>query len=187
MFSLSTVTPASGQVVLTTEAKEHLRLLHNEDDRYIDGLIAVATQLMETYTSMALLSRTLKITYDSFEEKLILPIAPVTSVTHLKYYDANGSQQTVNSADYQYDLNAVPVELCRTAALGSWPTLDPERVRAIEIQFVTGYASLAAIPENFKLAIKMLVADMYWKRTSEAEPNSVKMAELLVYPFKLWM
>lgn len=189
MFSLSIVTPPVGMAVTTAEMKEHLRILHNEDDGYIEGLLRVATEEVEAFTSRALITRTLKVLYGCFNEQLILPVAPVSSITHLKYYDTNGTQQTVAGADYQYDLNALPVEIIKGKDLGTWPTTESEKLQPIEIQFVAGYASASVVPENFKLAMKMIAADLYWNRGNivvDVSKATQRAAELLVYQYRLW-
>lgn len=187
MFSVQAVTAATDRAVTTDEAKTHLRVTHDLDDRYIDGLIDVATVLVETFTNRALMTRTLKVSYDCFDEYLILPMAPVSAVSWVKYYDPDDTLQTLATNYYQYDLDATPVEVAETAALGYWPQTRAEKIAAVQIQFVAGYASRAAIPANFKMAILLMVADMYWNRTPQPAPSTITSAELLVYPYKIWM
>lgn len=179
-------------IVTTDETKDHLRILHTEDDTKIDMLIRVATVHVETFTNRFLLPQTNKITYDCFDEDLIIPYGPITSITHVKYYDTDGDIQTLSSLNYQYDLADTPVCIRRAPETYYWPTTEYARQSSVEITFVAGYASAAAVPDCFKLAVMMTVAELYWNRaatTEELSNSSMKLpstAELLVYPYKIW-
>lgn len=192
MFRVSTVTASTGQVVSTDEAKDHLRIIHTEDDSKIDALIRVATEQVEVFTNRFLLTQTKKITYDSFSEDLIIPFGPVSSISHLKYYDEDGALTTLNASNYQYDILDIPILISRAPETYYWPNTQSAKQSSVEITFVAGYGNASAVPDVFKLAIMMTVAELYWNRTSVTETissSSIRLpstAELLVYPYKIW-
>ena len=121
------------------EAKAHLRQTLTEEDTLIVALIAAARAHVETFTRLALVTRTLTWRFDAFPARgwLEFPVAPVRKVNSVKYIDTDGVQQTWSAASYRLDLASEPARL--TPAWGeTWPFARGV-VNAVEIECVAGY------------------------------------------------
>lgn len=93
---------------------------------------------------------------------LELPKPPLQSVTSVTYLDATGTPQTLDLSIYLKDLVTEPGRIY-LAPGKSWPPYLAQR-NSISIQCVCGYESADLVPEEIKLAIKMLVANFYENR-----------------------
>lgn len=184
-MSMKIVTPAAVDPVSKAEAKTHLRVDFDTDDDYIESLITAATAWIENRTGRQLVSTTLRQSWDTCPTipvnvtplqllgglwipgmevgPLSLMREPVQSVSWVKYYDADDTQQTVSSSTYWFDGDSTPP---RVVPKTQWPAIHPSRPGAFQVQFVAGYGDAGDAPEPLKLAVKWLVA--HWYETREA-------------------
>jgi uncharacterized phiE125 gp8 family phage protein len=93
---------------------------------------------------------------------LELPKPPVQSVESVIYLDPTGTPQTLDPSIYLTDLVTEPCRIYLRPGK-AWPPYLAAR-NTIAIECVCGYESIDLIPENAKLAIKMLVANFYENR-----------------------
>lgn len=150
--------------VSTADAQTHLRI--TGEDSYISGLVKAARQQVETYLNRALITQTWDIYFDQWQHTLRLPYSPVASVTHVKYYDLEGSEQTLASNLYYFINSAEPAEIVKKYNV-SYPDLEYGRPGAIVVRQVCGYgATGASVPQPIIHAIKLLVTDMYEQRSN---------------------
>lgn len=98
---------------------------------------------------------------------IVMPKAPLLSVTSIKYYDTAGVQQTFSSGSYTVDTNADPGRVYLKYG-ESWPSADRGHTSDWEIIFVAGYSASAtasvqraAVPEAARHAMRIMVADFY--------------------------
>ena len=91
-----------------------------------------------------------------------IPVAlqPLVSVSSVKYYDTNGTQQTVSTSHYWAITVSIPPKVAFDPTLFTWPNVQVGRPEPIEIRFVAGYASAAVVPYDLKRAIHLLAR--YW-------------------------
>lgn len=160
-LALKMVTPPAANVVTLEEVKDQARITYSDHDRMLDMYILGAQDKAEALLNRKLITQTWKWFIDTFEcETLRVPLSPLQSITHVKYYDTANVQQTISSADYEVD------------AAGIWPRLKPvsgkqwpstyDRLQAVEIQIVVGYgASGAAVPTSIKHWILAAVTEAY--------------------------
>lgn len=153
-----TVEP-TGTPVTLAEAKAQCRVLDDDEDALIEGLMAAATAMVEDYTGRSLTAQTWRLTLDEFNDRILLPRGPVQSITAFTCADSAGDAQTVSSALYVLDTDADPSAIVRQPA-ASWPT-PGQFVNPISITYVAGYA---APPPAIKHAILMLVANWFKQR-----------------------
>lgn len=159
-FTLDTA--ATDYPVSVEIAKQHLNISHTDDDQKISRLIKSATVQTENYLSRALMTQTWLYNLDEFpalDAPIAIPKPPLQSVTHIKYYDDNGDQQTFSSSLYTVDTSGFEGRVFLNYNQ-SWPTVRSIQ-NTIEIKFVAGYSSAALVPEDIKTAIMMLVATQY--------------------------
>lgn len=90
-----------------------------------------------------------------------VPLPPLQSVEAVQYYDFEGTLQTVDPAAYNVSLGT-PGRI-QPAYSKVWPIARPT-IDAVQIQFTSGYGDATTVPENVKVAIKMMVAHWYENR-----------------------
>jgi uncharacterized phiE125 gp8 family phage protein len=161
--------PAETPVSLS-EAKAHLRVDFSEDDTLIGSLIAAAVSHLDGYSgvlSRALVTQTWRADFMRWPESdriLRLPLAPVASVTSVKYFDASNVEQTLSaSGNYALLTDHIGPYLRFTPSFTA-PTLYDERDDAVRVTFVAGFGNATAVPQAIKAAILFMVADLYAQR-----------------------
>jgi len=169
-FSLTLVTAPAAEPITTAQAKTHLRVDVSADDTFIDLLVAEAREWMENHLRRALITQTWDLFMDEFpsNDEIEVPMAPLSSVTSVKYIDNNGDQQTWDSANYRVDTDHEPGRI--TPAYGVvWPTIRPI-TKAVEIRFVAGYGTAGTdLPQPVMRALYMMVGQMYEQRQTGLE------------------
>lgn len=186
MFPFTQTVAPTAEPVTRAEAKLYARITNQIEDELIDELIVAARIAIETWTLRQLVTATWKLFLDAFPSRvlrggdprhpgirpvqvaaIVLPRPPLASVTSIKYLDVDGNQQTLDTAVYDVDTDSLPGRI--TLAFGaSWPVVRRE-AKTIEILYVAGYGAASAVPNNAKVAIKMLVNDAYEHREFRQE------------------
>lgn len=153
--------------VTVDEAKEHLRVVHTDDDQYIETLLSAATKWAEDFQCRTYVSRSHTEYLDEWP-KVIEPVySPLVSVTSIKYYDTDGVQQTLSNTLYRVDTNTEPGRITE-AYNESWPDIRLI-TNTIEIVYIAGYGTAEAVPDDVKVAIKMIVGHLYEHREMVSE------------------
>lgn len=175
--------------VTSTEAKAHLHIEHSLDDTYITTLIAAARKWAEKYCWRGICTQTWELRLAEFpadDEFIRLGKGNAVSVTHVKYVDVNGVEQTMSSGDYTLDTDFEP-GLIRLNYDAEWPDARAQW-DAVRIRFVVGWAQ-ESVPEPIKQAVLLLVAQMYEQRVPEVTGTIVSKVqfavEALLEPYRL--
>lgn len=159
-----TTEPAAEPVTLA-EAKTHLRLDHDADDSQITSYIVAARIHCEDVSRRAFVTRTLTAELDCWpsDSVLKLPYPPLIAVSSIKYTDIDGVEATFASSNYWVDTHREPgrIALRRNA---SWPGVELREIAGIEIVWTAGYGDAEDVPETYKAAIKLVLADLYENR-----------------------
>lgn len=144
------------------EAKQHLRVFVNDDDAMIARLIAGARAACELATGRQLVTATWELRLDGFPsglEPIYLPLGKLQSVTHVKYLDSDGTEQTFSSANYRVGSYREPAEV--TLAYGqSWPALRGVRDQ-VTVRFVCGYGAAESVPQLLKQGMLLMIGTLY--------------------------
>lgn len=156
-----TTAPAS-EPVSTADAKTYLNVSTSLHDTLIANLVSAARVQYEFYTNTAVITQTITQVWDctpysTFE----LSVSPVTTAT-VFYKDTNGSYQTWDSSNYTLD-TVSPLARVVKLTTASWPTVG-EFPNAWKIEYVAGYASASAVPEDIVDSILLLVGFLYENR-----------------------
>jgi uncharacterized phiE125 gp8 family phage protein len=162
---LKLITAPVAEPVALAEQKLHMRVDLADDDGKINALIAAARQRLEIETWRAFMPQTWELYLDAFptDSEFELPLAPLASVTYLKYIDQDGVLQTlVADTDYVVDAISDPGRIA-LAYQAAWPATRSVP-NAVVAKFVAGYATAAAVPASLKLAIQMLASHWYENR-----------------------
>jgi uncharacterized phiE125 gp8 family phage protein len=166
-------------------AKRHLGVYAPADDERVFEVVEQATDRVQGFTARQLATATYDYYLDQFPSgrRVELPLAPLVSVTSVKYQDLDDAQQTFSSSNYAvraYDDEPGFVELDSDAQWAS--TYD--KADAVVVRFVCGYgADETLVPAPLRSAIKLFAELEYdvaadRKKTEDA-------AERLMWPFRL--
>lgn len=138
-----------------------------EDAPVVDRHIRTARQLMEKRTGRAYATQTRDLVIDHFPRtslEIQLPGSPIQSVTHLKYYDADGVEQTILAADFaSHDIivNTEGLPGSIYAKCG-WPCTDG-RPGGVSVRYVCGYGD-GECPGEIIQCIHFLVSHWFDNR-----------------------
>lgn len=160
-----TVDPTTEPVSLD-EAKDHLRVTHTDEDQLIDGLIKLAREDVESFVGRALVTQTWQWILDGWPVVLCVPRPPLQSVTSITYLDENGDSQTWASSKYQVDTSSHPGRIIPVEG-EVYPSLQGETLNRVTVTYVAGYGAASTVPQTFKQAMKLLVAQYYVQREPE--------------------
>ena len=188
------VTAPQMEPLTLTEAKLYLRVDQSTEDNLISGMVVAARQWVETYTRRALVTQTWDFRYEAFmdtRQPLILPKAPLQSVTSITYLDEDGVSQTLASSNY-----SVRTLSGATAGRGyielnddvSLPSLYTDALAPVTVRAVCGYGAAAAVPDGIKMAIYLMLGDLYEQRQETMMSVSSKTKttiERLLGPYRL--
>jgi len=144
------------------EARLHLDLDDNYYDSQLQQIITVSRKRVEADSRRSFVNQTRVLQMDNFPGTVFIefPTAPVSSVTHVKYYNAAGALTTFSDSKYTVDTNDTPARL----VLGysdSWPS-SRGYYNDVQITYIAGYgASSSAVNETARYAILMLVSHLF--------------------------
>lgn len=165
-LTLTTV-PAAEPVTLA-EAKLHCKVDDAADDALITSLIVAARRMAEAQTGRVLVTQGWKQTFDAFPVAAIaLERPPLQSVQSVKYYDAAGALQTLDSSTYTVHTSAI-LGLVAPAVGASWPGTQA-RLEAVEVAFTAGYGAAAAVPQEIKQWMLLQVGQWYANREAAGD------------------
>lgn len=154
------VATCSFAVTVVVDAPTHA------DDDLVTRHIKTARVEVENFLNRALITQTWDMYLEGFpgNGEILVPRPPLQSVTHVKYKDTAGVLQTWGTANYIVDTMSDDQQGRIALAYGiSWPSTYAE-IQAVQIRFVAGYGVAANVPDKFKDAILLKVADLYQNR-----------------------
>lgn len=141
-MTTSIVTSSARLPVSLADVKAHLRITGSDHDDLLSGLIMAATDMAERFTHRRLVRQTWKLFRDRWpsDDELILPFGQLKSVTHVKYTDTDGTENTFSSSYYAVDTDDEPGRIVLNYGQ-AWPSVTLAPKNPIEVQFVCGYFS----------------------------------------------
>jgi len=181
-------TAISTEPLTASEVKLHLRLTSDTtEDTLLAAMIKRAREYCEGYTGRGLATQTVTAYLDEFpcENEIELPLAPLQSVTSIKYKNSAGTETTMTvTTQYLVDTDSDPGRIVLPYGV-SWPSFTPYPVNPITIVYVAGYVS---IPETLKQAMLLLIGHWYENRenTGEATKEIEFAATALMSMHKSW-
>lgn len=158
-FALQRVAEPASEPITADEAKLWTRIGGSADDTVLARLIAAARQDAERECRRTLFTTTLELRLSAFPSwRIWLPRPRIASITHVKYYDATGTLQTLASTEYDFDAET---GILQPAPTKIWPGTQPDRLAAVQVCYVAGWADVASIPSTIKQWIAVRVAQLY--------------------------
>ena len=173
---LQEVTAPTSEPITLGEAREHLRVDFSDDDTYIGNLITAMRQLFQRDIAWRTLVTTVwRQRYDAFppgDTPIELPLPPLVTADHIKYYDTTGTLKTWTASNYSTDVDSEPGRVFPVYGR-VWPATREKVGQTVEIQFTAGCA-VASVEEKDKMALKCMVAELYERREETANRASFK-------------
>lgn len=187
------ITAPTADVVARDAVKRHLRVDFDDDDMLIDGLIAVAVNMLDPAgggtLGRALRPQTWEYRLNGFlghhhhhhaVSQIDLPYAPLISVTSVKYDDLAGVEQTlVADTDFEViGLGSLGKQSLRPVYGRCWPAprCVPESVR---IRFQCGYPPASTdptvvdtLPAPIRAWLLLVIGTLYANRESAVLESS---------------
>jgi uncharacterized phiE125 gp8 family phage protein len=193
-MSYTVITPASLKALTVQEVKDYLRVDSSDEDTLLGVLIDAATQVGEHYLGRFLLTTVVEEFYDFFpvyqtgvdpfrgdRNIVYLSRGPVQSITSLKYIDGNGDEQTVSTDDYRSDLVSEPA---RIMPEHGWKGTK-DTVNAVIVRYTCGYTQASDVPANIKVALLLIIGEMYEKRVDSVHRLPTA-SEHLLNPYRVF-
>lgn len=168
---LTRVTDAASEALSLIDAKAHLRMTESEDNDVLELIITAVRHAVEEHLERTLVTSKWKLELDSFPAldsanpfaDIQLPMRPIQSIETVQYYDSDNAQQTVGAANYEFDSEG----RLRPASGFEWPSTFA-RINAVEINYTAGDISLGKLPEDLRLALRLLVGHYEQNREGSA-------------------
>jgi uncharacterized phiE125 gp8 family phage protein len=178
----SIVSAAQTEPLTLEQASEHVRIDSTDDLAYLNSLVSVAREYVDSVTGRVSIQTTFKVVAPSWHalingyDELInipqrnlysIPIfrAPLVSVSNVKYYPADTETlTTVSSSDYR----VITLTEIGMIQFKETPPEHEDRPDAVQIEFIAGYSDSCNVPPILAHAQKMLVAHLYENRVPAA-------------------
>lgn len=179
-MALSLTTPPTAEPLSLEEAKQYARVVIDDEDGLLEGLIVAAREYLEALTGRAFIDQVWTLTLEGFPHDgvIVLPRPPLRSVTSIAYIDAAGvTQSWVSVSGYQVQAPAGPYAergRVKPAYGTAAPAARHDTFNAVTVVFRAGYGTGASdVPKPIKLAIGLLVRHLYDGGTLENVPSPV--------------
>lgn len=167
---VSVKTKPTGELITLEKLKQRVRVEADivEDDDLLKDLLkgAIARVDGPAGIGFAMLEQTWIKAMHHFPATILLPGAPIKSVSSITYVDGDGAEQTMNEADYRVDIAVEPARI--EPAFGtSWPTARSV-AGAVKVEYVLGETAAAEVPPDLIDAVCLLVGHRYKHREAVA-------------------
>lgn len=176
-FALTLTTPPTSEPVTVAEAKARLRVTVAAEDGDVAALVQQARELAEAACQRAFVTQTYTLRLDDFprgdDRAIYLPRPPLRSVASVRYYDADGVQQTLDPAGYWVASGGEPGRVLPFDG-AAWPTVQAGRPEAVEVVFVAGYGAASAVPYAAKAAILVIAAALRENPAGATLPDAAR-------------
>lgn len=164
---LTLVTAPTQEPASLEDALTFLRVDNADEAPLVEALLAAGREIIEKYTSRALLTQTLKATVDAFPtgRTIELPRVPLASVTSIKYWPASGGAQTTwDSSNYTVITATNQIVILDGT---DWPD-TAVRPDAVEITYGAGATAPGAVPAPLRHAVLLMCSHLYENRATVA-------------------
>jgi uncharacterized phiE125 gp8 family phage protein len=169
------VAPVTEPITLA-EAKDYARIDGAAEDTLITSLIKVARLHCETYMGKAIIRKTVTIDSFSFPYQWQIPYGPLVSasdITKVVTIDQNNVETALN---YQVNIGSFP-KIAITSGDQSFK---------FKMVYTAGFTT---VPEDIKLAVKMMVNTLYERREDFSDLQAIESplgVKALLMPYKTY-
>lgn len=189
LLPVRTVAPASA-LIATADAKAHLRIDDDDQDEYVDGLVAAATSWLDGYSGVlgrALITQTWAQSFDGFPScgTIRLALGPLGAVSSVSYR-LDGTATTLSSSIYRTGTDHLGPFVALIDG-ETWPSPDI-RADAVTVTWTCGYGAADDVPESIRQAALLLIGHWYANRETAVvgvSANEVPLAvDALIAPYR---
>lgn len=152
--------------VTLAEAKDFLRVVHNNDDNYITMLIKAMTWRIEDKAEIALSTQSITAEWAVAQSYVTLPRPPFVSVSGISYYNDSNVEVPITASGYY-------VEGLTIATIRFKQTVGAR----LRVTYTAGYGTATDIPDDLKQYILQLVFQEYNQRGSVTDDMIQTVAE----------
>ena len=160
-YGLALITAPTSEPIQLAEAKVQCGIA--EDVGYHDDALRMSIEAarlkVETDTGRALINQTWDLSLDCFPtglDAIYIPKSPVSSITHVKYYDTSNVEQTLATSVYKTIIAREPCEI-RLKYQQQWPFIYSEAA-VVTVRFVAGYgATYQSVPDGLRRIMLLLI------------------------------
>lgn len=145
------ITAPATEPLTLQEAKEFLRVPHDEDDSRITDMIITARSLAEQWLKRSLVTQSWKLTFaDQICGTIRLPMGPVQSITSVVTTNSGDVSTTVATTAYALSAakDAIVIDNIITGT-------------RIDVTYVAGYGAASQMPKPIKLGMLQHIAAMF--------------------------
>ncbi|MCC6946941.1 MAG: phage head-tail connector protein [Bradyrhizobiaceae bacterium] len=178
------LTPPAGEPLSLAEAKQFLRVEHEDNDELVAALISAACNAVELATRRVLVTQTWRIVLDRWPAsgRVVSPVNPLRTLEAARVFAADGTPTILDLEGFTLNTASVPGVLAFERANVS----EAERAFAgIEIDVTAGYGDAEDVPAPLVQAIRLLLARAYEHR-DEVRPDALPDAVAsLLAPFRV--
>lgn len=155
-----TTTPVS-----LSEAKVQCKVEADDtsEDAFILDCIQAAVDTVQSEKDCQLMTATWDMYLDCWRAMITIKKQPVQSITAIYYIDKDGNEVELDSSLYSVDTVSAFARLQFFTTM-NYPSLQDNRLNAIRIRFVAGYANSDSVPFRIKRFILACVREFYDKR-----------------------
>jgi uncharacterized phiE125 gp8 family phage protein len=188
---LQVATGPASEPLTDTEAIYHLKsqgLTFDADETAeLQSLLKAAITMAENFTRRKFITQELVGYVDDWIVNMTLGVGPVTAIASVKYIDTAGAEQTLATTEYKTDIIS---QNPRIYLHGTLPDLQDDAFNRVRVYFSAGYANAAAVPEDIKSAIKLILGHLWENRQDVVLGTQVnklpKASEYLLFPYIIW-
>jgi uncharacterized phiE125 gp8 family phage protein len=154
-MSLTLIAPPAEEPVTVAALRQHMRLDDAVDDGVVAALGVAARAAIEARFGLAILAQGWRLALDAPPVRPItLPLSPILSVDAVGAV-RGGVVEALPPEAYEVETGRIG----RVRIKG--PAATDRALGGLVIAFTAGFADAAAAPEDLKLAIKVLAADIF--------------------------
>jgi uncharacterized phiE125 gp8 family phage protein len=172
-------TPAAVEPVSVDEAKQFLRIDHDDENAFIALAVAAARKQCEDISRRALVTRTYTGYLDGWpwDGCIELPYPPLIAVTSITYFDEADAPAVVNSSIYLVDNTRQPGRIVlRTDA--DWPSATLRVTNGVQVIWTAGYGAALATPAIYRMLMMPIIGYFYENRDLVLPPGSALLGRI---------
>lgn len=175
-YSVELTTYGNAEPVTLAEAKEYARIDGSTEDTLITSLIKMARKHCESYIGKCIVLKSVEINSFTFPYQFQMPYGPLTNIANI-------------SKCVTIDQNGVETPLTYQVNAGLFPKLfilGGAQSYKFKLVYTAGFGE---VPEEIKLAIKMMVNTLYERREDFSDLQAIESplgVKALLMPYKTY-
>lgn len=183
-MKLKVITPPATEPLDLGETKKYLRVTSSDDDVSISDSIKQAREYCEEYQNRKYIPQTIEGYLDRFPSgrSIVFSVAPVKSISSIKYTDNEGNEVEVDSSIYDLD-NISYVNKIDLNHNKSWPSAILKPTNGVKVTFIAGYET---VPETMRTAMKIHIQLLYDQYKPSEQAKMEQTRDNLLSMNKVW-